>query len=77
MVECQASEQNLCGIGVASLPDEEAPPLPICPEVRNDLDVEEHLGVSERGQDRCDYDPCYEEARYWRIREAGGLHNAG
>lgn len=52
VVDCHCSEEEFRGVGVACLPDEESPDLLVAPEVRDDLDVKEVLGICDADQNR-------------------------
>ena len=51
VINDDSCKQHLSGIGVACLIDQTPPPLPITPQMRIDLDIEEVLDIKHGDQD--------------------------
>ena len=62
MVEGYRSEEKLCRVGIACLPDQESPPLLVSPQVRHDVDIEQILGIRDAGEDRGGNDAKEEDS---------------
>jgi hypothetical protein len=74
LVECQHAKQDLGRVREAKLPRQEAPQLPIAPDVWHHSDVQIVPRVGDGCEQGADDSREDEELRNRRVGEAGGYH---
>lgn len=62
MIKGHGCEQHFGRIAVGELPGEDAPELPVYPEMRDNLNIEEHLEIKQSDQDRGNNSPDNKQA---------------
>jgi hypothetical protein len=77
LVECQHAKQDLGRVREAKLPRQEAPQLPIAPDVWHHSDVQIVPRVGDGCEQGADDSREDEELRNRRVGEAGGYHRMG
>lgn len=77
LIEGHGCKDDLGAVGVAELPCEEAPYLPIVEQVRPGLDPEVVFGVSQAGQERRRDHADDQRLRHRSVGEARGDHGGG
>lgn len=76
LVEGHGSEEDLGAVGVAELPGEQAPELPVVEDMWPDADPEEVLSVGDTSEQGRHDDADDQQPGHGSVREARGEHVA-